>query len=368
MSAETVISADSHFVEPPEMWSERIAPEFRDRAPHLEKDPDGRTGMYLVCEELPPNTGWAFFAAGVAADEVPAAVAAGYEAAPAHVREPAARVEAQERDGVAAEVMYASYGMQLFHLADARLRAACFRAFNDWAAEYCAYDPARLAGIGLIDLDDIQGGVRELERIAGLGLKGAMIWAEPPDERPYRHPAYEPFWAAAQDLEMKLSLHSLTSRRPDADPAGGDIVYRSVVLYQEVGRTLADLILHGVLERFPRLKIISAENEIAWLPFHLWRMDQLAEKLRTLSEVDLPLAPTDYFNRQCFATFIEDPLIASTLPHVGAGNIMWSSDFPHLASSWPNSQAFIDKTLDAATPEQRQMIVHDTVAALYAIG
>jgi predicted TIM-barrel fold metal-dependent hydrolase len=53
---------------------------------------------------------------------------------------------------------------------------------------------------------------------------------------------------------------------------------------------------------------------------------------------------------------------------VDAGTIMWSSDFPHMASTWPNSRAFIDKTLDAATPEQRQMITRDTVAALYAIG
>jgi predicted TIM-barrel fold metal-dependent hydrolase len=368
MAVEKIISADSHFVEPPEIWADRIDHEFKDRAPHLEKDPPGHTGLFLVCEDLSPTGGSAYFAAGVPPEELAAVMATGYEAAPAHVRDPAARLDAQDRDGVSAEVLYSSYGMQLFHLADGRLRAACFRAFNDWAAEYCSHDRTRLCGIGLIDLDDVESGVAEVERIAGLGLKGAMIWAEPPGDRPYSHPDYERFWAAAQDLDMKLSLHSLTSRRPDSDPGSGDILYRSVVLYQEVGRTLADLVLHGVLERFPTLKFISAENEIAWLPFHLWRMDQLAEKLRPLTATHLPLAPSEYFNRQFFATFIEDPLLSSTLSSIGAGNIMWSSDFPHLASSWPNSHAFVDKTLSGASARQRRLIAHDTVAGLYGIG
>lgn len=368
MAVEKIISADSHFVEPPEIWSERIDPEFKDRAPHLEKDPDGRTGLFLVCEDLVPTGGSAFFAAGVAPEDLPAVMATGYEAAPAHVRDPAARIDAQDSDGVAGEVLYSSYGMQLFHLVDGRLRAACFRAFNDWAAEYCDHDTNRLCGTGLIDLEDVEAAVAEVQRIVGKGLKGAMIWAEPPTDRPYSHADYEPFWAAAQDVDIKLSLHSLTSRRPDADPAGGDILYRSVVLYQEVARTLSDLVLHGVLEKFPTLTFVSAENEIAWLPFHLWRMDQLAEKLRPLSDSNLPLAPSEYFNRQCFATFIEDPLISSTLSYMGAGNIMWSSDFPHLASSWPHSHDFVDRTLAGATPEERRLIAHDTVAKLYGIG
>lgn len=367
MANGTIISADSHFVEPPEIWAERIAPEYRERAPHIVKDPDGRTGEFLVCEDLVPTGGAGYFAAGVDQGDLPRVMAQGYDAAPDHVRDPAARLAAQDEDGTAAEVLYASYGMQLFHIRDGGLRTACFRAFNDWASEYCAHDTNRLCGTALIDLDDVPGAVAELQRVAAAGLKGAMIWAEPPADRPYSHPDYDPFWAAAQDLDVKLSLHSLTSKRPGSDPGEGDIVYRSVVLYQEVARTLSDLVLHGVLERFPRLTFVSAENEIAWLPFHLWRMDQLQEKLRDLSEVKLSLAPSEYFRRQFYATFIEDPLFASTLPRLGADNIMWSSDFPHLASSWPRSSAFIDATLEGVGEADRRKIVHDNVRRLYGI-
>ena len=136
-----------------------------------------------------------------------------------------------------------------------------------------AEDPARI-GIDRLEpparaLDDIAVATDELRRIAKKGLRGAMIWAEPPVERPYSHPDYEPFFAAAQELDMKLSLHSLTSRRKDSDPAKGDMLYSAAIIHMEVGRTISDLILHGVCEKFPRLQFVSAENEIAWLPFHL---------------------------------------------------------------------------------------------------
>lgn len=368
MADEPIISADSHFVEPPDMWRERIDAAFRDRAPHLVRELDGRPGAYLVCEGLVPASGGGYFAAGTDPEELPEVLARGYDAVPPHVNDPAARITEQQRDGVRAEVLYSSYGMQLFHLEDGALRDACFRAFNDWAAEYCSEDPRRLIGTGLVALDDVAGATAELRRCAAKGLRGVMIWAEPPVDRPYSHPDYEPFFAAAQDLDMKLSLHSLTSRRADSDPGKADMLYRAVILYQEVARTISDLILHGVLEKFPRLQFVSAENEIAWIPFHLWRMDQLFDKLHTMSEVKLSLRPSEYFARQIYATFIEDPMFANTRSTIGVDNIMWSSDFPHLASTFPRSRDFIAENLKALDEHERRKIVHDNVARLYAIG
>jgi predicted TIM-barrel fold metal-dependent hydrolase len=83
--------------------------------------------------------------------------------------------------------------MPLYGLDDVEPRTACFRAYNDWAVEYCSYDPKRLLPLGLITLEDIAAGVAELKRIAKKGRRGAMIWAEPPEERPYSHPDYDPF-------------------------------------------------------------------------------------------------------------------------------------------------------------------------------
>ena len=172
--------------------------------------------------------------------------------------DPAERLKDMDLDGVEADVIYTTLGFRQFWLTDAALQRACFRVYNDWLADYCAYAPTRLAGLALISLYDIDEGVKELRRCAQRGLKGAAIWASPPDDQPYSSAVYDPFWAEAQDLNMPLSLHSITgmgaeSRLAIREPL--DRYVRSTVLCHEVQRTLVVLIFSGVLERFPRLKV-----------------------------------------------------------------------------------------------------------------
>src|SRR6185503_14295915 len=100
------------------------------------------------------------------------------------------------------------------------LMSAIFRAYNDWLAEFCRAAPARLKGIAMINLDDVEDGVRELERAARLGLAGAMITEYPLEHRRYDQTEYEPFWAAAAALGMPLSLHTATRRQGKIRGAG----------------------------------------------------------------------------------------------------------------------------------------------------
>lgn len=367
MLYDRLISADSHFVEPPEMWAERIDPEYKDRAPHVVRDVGGRKGQFIVCEGMAPSAVGRAFGAGVRPEDLPRLLEEGFDGAPDYVRDPTARLEAQDQDGVVAEVLYATYGLDLFALEDDGLRNACFRAYNDWVADYCNVHPDRLIGVALIALDDIDEGVRELRRVVDLGFQGAMIWTEPPADRPYSHPDYDPFWDVAQECDVKLSLHSLTSRRADAAKRRADVVYEGFIIYQEIGRTLADFILHGVLERYPRLRIISAENEIGWMPFHLWRMDMLHEKLHHAAPTKLSLKPSEYFERQVFATFIEDTFLDSTIKHINHRNILWSNDFPHVASTWPESRKFIETELRAVSEDALEDVLHNNTAKLYNI-
>ena len=110
-------------------------------------------------------------------------------------------------DGVAGEVLYPSQGLFYFKMADPQLMSAIFRAYNDWLAEFCRTDPARLKGIAMINLDDVEDAIKELERAARLGLSGAMITEYPAEDRRYDQPEYEPFWPAAEALGLPLSLH-----------------------------------------------------------------------------------------------------------------------------------------------------------------
>src|SRR5215470_12036022 len=303
MAASRIISADSHFVEPPTMWAERVDKKFRDRAPHTVKGLNGRDGELFVCENISPVPVAGFFGAGVPSEALAEHVKKGMEAAPASVWDPAARIKDQDRDGVQAEVIYTSMGMPLYGLDDVALRVACFRAFNDWAVEYCSHNPKRLLPLGLITLEDIQAGVQELQRIAKKGMRGAMIWAEPPGDRPYSHPDYDPFWAAAQELNMPLSLHILTGRKGmGIDFFSGSLLIQGSTLHHQVERSIAVFTLGGVLEGFPRLRIISAENDVAWMAYFLWRMDMIHDRLGGLAPTKLQLKPSDYVKRQVYTT------------------------------------------------------------------
>src|SRR4029450_12908679 len=295
MAEHRVISADSHFVDPPNMWAERLDKKFKDRAPHTVQGLQGREGEFFVCENISPIPVAAAFGAGVPSEQLPEHNKKGFEAAPASVWDPAARIKDQDRDGVRAEVIYTSMGMPLYGLDDTQLRPPCFRPYNDWPVEYCSHDPKRLLPLGLITLEDIEAGIQELRRIAKKGMRGAMIWAEAPSDRPYSHPDYDPFWAAAQDLTMPLSLHILTGRRgTGVDFFKGDLALQVATLHHEIERSLAVFVLGGVLERFPQLTIVSAENDVAWMAYFMWRMDFAKGRIGALSPTKLSLKPSEY--------------------------------------------------------------------------
>ena len=179
-------------------------------------------------------------------------------------------------DGVAGEVLYPSQGLFYFRLADGLLMSAIFRAYNDWLAEFCRADPARLKGIAMINLDDVADGIGELERAARLGLAGAMITEYPLEHRRYDQPEYEPFWAAAASLGLPISLHTATRRQGKIRGFGEqtlrDASSRSTKAFYPA-LSMCDLIFSGVFERHPRLTLAIVEFELAWAPHVLSAMD-----------------------------------------------------------------------------------------------
>src|SRR5262249_2673757 len=117
-----------------------------------------------------------------------------------------------ERDGVEAEILYTSLGLRLFSLRDADFQLACFRAFNDWLAEFCATHPRRLFGAGLIPVQPAAAGAAGIERLPRLGLGSAVVSVRPEEGAGWGHPAYAPIWSAAEALDLPVSLHMAGSR------------------------------------------------------------------------------------------------------------------------------------------------------------
>jgi predicted TIM-barrel fold metal-dependent hydrolase len=375
MDERKLVSADSHVNEPGDLWVERIDQAFRDRAPRVVDNLPGRQpGSYLVLEDIPPIHLTQGLGAGKKPEELPTFFQqTTYKDARRGGWDPAERLKDMEMDGVEAEVIYTTLGFRQFWFKDAALQQACFRAYNDWLAEYCSYAPKQLAGLALISLYDIEAAVRELSRCRQIGLKGAMIWASPPEDRPYSAALYDPFWAAAQDLHMPLSLHAITGMGPESQATRAmgreiqpvDRFLRAVTGADEVKRTLTVFIFSGVLERFPGLKLVSAENNVGWLPFVIQRWDQAHATSRYMQTTPLTLRPSEYFHRQVYATFIDDAVGVENRHQIGIDNIMWSSDYPHTASTWPHSRDIIARDFKAAPETEKWKIVRENVIALY---
>ncbi len=363
MAAPTIVSADSHVYEPADLFVEYIDPEYRSRAPRIVRH--GDVDKWQL-EGVPLRNVGLVTAAGMRPEEIRDDIR--HEEGRRGGWDPHARVEDMDVDGVDAEVLYPSL-FPMFRIPDKGLKSASLRAYNDWLADMCAAYPDRLIGIGLIHLHDIEAAVQELRRVAGKGLRGVGIHSLPPDERPFGDPVYDPFWAEAQDTRTPISLHLFTHDVGErAQPKHPMASY--VTAPVEVQEALATLIGAGVLERFPELKFISVEADIGWMPTFLARMDHYFQRHRFHrgTSQDLTMAPSDYFHRQVYATFIQDKPGVDNRHHIGVENIMWSSDYPHSDSTWPESRKFIDLQFGGLPEEDRRKIICDNAAGLYHLG
>src|SRR6266508_1492959 len=334
---QLIISADSHVIEPPDLWEKRLPASLRDRAP---KFPEAREGVGIHKHPGAWN--------------------------------PAERVKEMATDGVSGEVLYTTKGLEMFLYDDAALQEACFTVFNDWLIEYCSAAPDRLYGIGMIPLYDVDRGVKELERCHANGLRGAMVWQYPPADLPFKTNHYDAFWEAAQALDMPVSLHILTGHTYLKDPNArvGYERFRSSVNKKlvEIMDSLYDLIIYGTLDRFPRLKVVIVENEIGWLPFALQQWDFYLNKNEDKSQnPPLRQKPSEYLGKQVFATFFNDAIGTSHLDIWGADACMWSNDYPHPNSTWPHSREVIASHLGHLSPEARKKVLSENMARLYDI-
>jgi predicted TIM-barrel fold metal-dependent hydrolase len=334
---EVIISADSHVMEPPDLWKKRVPEKYRDQAPLF---PPHKVGEGFQAHA----GGW----------------------------DPNARIREMEMDGLTAEVLYPTLLLDLFALDDAGLQEACFRVYNEWLIDYCRVEPNRLIGIGAIPIYDVNRAVEELEFCKKAGLKGAMIWQVPHPDLPFHSPHYDRFWAAAQEMSMPVSLHILTGHgyNKHKERRKGVEHYRGSVNLKlaDIANALFELIFYGILERYPGLKVVTVENEIGWLPFYFQQWDYYYRRFRGVNPPPITRAPSEFVHEQIFATFFNDSVGGHNLEWWGVDNCMWSNDFPHPNSTWPNSIKIIDRDLGHLPPESRAKVLRENVSRLYGLG
>lgn len=373
MASFQIVSADDHIDMqwlPRDLWTARAPATLRDRVPQVR---DSATGAmwYLGDQPLAPY--------GVAS--MGGGLRSGLERGDS-VREgefrpttPKLRLEDMARDGVSASVMYGP--VNPLSTSDPDVRQACFRAYNEWLADFCRAAPGQFVGVGLIPHDEPKQAAEEIYHLADLKLpEAAFLAARVPG--PLFDPLWEPLWAAAEETGTIIGLHlgggarTLTDQNRSATAAHMG-TYLTIV-QMKMDEAIASVVMGGVLERHPGLRVVMAETGIGWLPYILQRMEHSFDRLkdaeaswRDKGGLPLKLRPIEYFQRQVWATFQEDKAGIALLDWIGEDKVMWASDYPHPDGTWPYSQRAIEEQFGHLPDSTRRKILGGSARALYGL-
>ncbi|QGZ90498.1 amidohydrolase family protein [Microcystis aeruginosa] len=318
-----IIDADSHVIEPPAMWGQYLEPKFREFAPSADMKIKGEPISQKISPQVQAEGNKQMMQAH------PHAYLNRYN--------PESHVQSMTQMGIDVAFIYPNYGLWLFAIDSlpAEVMGAFVRAYNTWLyEEFCSYDPARLKGVAAVNQHDPEDMVKELHRSATLGWKAVFLRPNPVKGRILSDPAYEPFWAACEDLDMAVGIHEgHWSRLPTT---GADRFHTRFALHacshpMEQMMALLALIEGGVLERHPKLRIGFLESGCGWLPYWLWRLDEEYQVTPWEVKDRVRLMPSEYFRRQCFiAVDPSEPYLSQLIDYIGSDNIIFGSDYPHM--------------------------------------
>jgi predicted TIM-barrel fold metal-dependent hydrolase len=281
--------------------------------------------------------------------------------------DPELRLRDQERDGVQGEVLYGILGASM-RLKDDEAATEMIRIYNEWLAGFCRTHPDRYAGLASIPSHSIEAAVAEIKRVAKEGALRGLDIANRPDIEPFWDPVWEPLWAAAEEAKLPVHLHTIGGSFPDLSkfPAKvGRAAFATLItsFQMYMAMPLMAIIFGGVLEHHRGLKMVIGESGIGWLPYILDHMDLEWED--QFADLDLKMKPSEYWHRQCYATYQSDRIGIRMLDEIGEDNIMWGSDFPHPDGIWPDSQEYIARELGHLPAATRRKIVCSNAARLY---
>jgi predicted TIM-barrel fold metal-dependent hydrolase len=361
-----VISADSHVIEPPDLWAERVPAEYRDRTPRLVHE---ATTDRVVCEGAAfPHVG--LLAGCYRPDSEQRADGRWDEDVPVGGYDPDARLADLEQDGIDAELLFPTLGLSLYPIEDFDLQWALLRAYNTWLAEtFCQPHQDRFRGIAMLLHEDVDRAVAELKRAREIGLSGVMIPAEPGDDDPYWDERFDPLWAASVEYDMPVNLHLATSRKKRQStgrlPTPGGMLQFFGLGVQGI---LVDLIHYGLFDRFPELQLVSAENDAGWAAYLMESQDYRWHRLNPLRAPDESSSkrePSHYFHHNISMTFMRDHAAIVAKDIIGVDRMMWGNDFPHQTSTWPNSKVVLDEVFHGQPQEARDAVTCGNVRRLY---
>ena len=281
-----------------------------------------------------------------------------------------------DADGIYAQILYPSVceeGARMFG-DDRELQRACVRAYNEWLLEFCAQSRGRLFATATIPATGIEDAVAELEWALRSAIQGVLI-STFPNGSVEPSVADDPFWARLEEAGVPVALH-IGSFHADGPPARrnfdpGAVLPRACVSKSGANTVplVARMIFSGMFERFPRLKVLLVEANIGWIPSMLEQTDDMFLRYRWFTDTagKLPTMPSRVFHRNVWATFMIDTVGIELRHRLNIDHLMWSTDYPHTGTDWPNSRVTIERVFRGVPRDEVRRMLHTNCKTLYGL-
>ena len=365
-----LIDADADINEPPDLWTSRVPANFADSAPRIEQFDEGDA---WVMEGAADRINFGLNAAAgiptkerrpwVHFDEIRPG---GYN--------PKARLEEMDVDLVDACVLYPTPCVSQLVIAtqDPDLHLALVQAYNDWISEYCEYEPNRLGGIAMAPNRGVSAAVAEIERVAGRpGIVGALIGCFPHGDLDLTEED-DALWHAVSGAGLPLHIHvGLVNEAPKdiyAPGAASEGRAKGDMRFLQAPVRMVQFVNAGVFERIPELQVVLVEVDCGWVPYVKEQLDNRMLRRGIGSEVRNKFLPSDVITEHFSYTYITDHFAIRNRDAIGVDRMMWSSDYPHSGSDWPNSVRVIHADFAGVPAEERDLILGGNARRLYGFG
>jgi predicted TIM-barrel fold metal-dependent hydrolase len=369
------ISGDTHMEVPAWRWTDRVPEKYRDRAPRTVRLESGADATLVEGQPVRENPMDLYGGKG---RDVWNPYGQTYAETPG-TGSAEERLKCLDTDGLDAEVIFPAVvaGPRTWRsIRDDAVYLACVRAYNDFISEeYASFAPDRFLPVGVIPMTNVRDSLEEMHRCAQLGLKSVMLGAFP-DGKGWPTAQDDAFWREALAMNMPVTIHIDLDRSGSRDgpmleykkqPKGlvpnADIVVQCARFALMGGRSAMQLILSGLFDRFPDLRVFLAENQLGWIPVYLTVADERYQRHVRWAQ-DLygwqPLQnglPSDYVRRHILWGFQHDPTGVEQRHVLGVENLIWGSDFPHQESEYPHSLGVIERNFKGVPEAEAQLMV-----------
>jgi predicted TIM-barrel fold metal-dependent hydrolase len=369
-----IIDADAHVQEPPDLWESRAPARLKARVPRVKHSERG--DFWLFDEGKPPEpVGFTASAGRSYLDFHPIGLT--YETIRPGMWQAEARLHDLDIDGIHAQVLYPSVTLKgaRTYSDDRELQLFCVRAYNEWLTEFCSGSNGRLVPQCIIPATGLDDAVAELEWGLKHDHRGALISRMPSGGFEFS-PEDDPFFARACEAGIPVAVHIGSFLRPN--PSQPRFGFTDLPFLGQAGAIKAgshtipvacDLLFSGVFERFPDLRVVLVEANIGWIPTLLEQTDDMFLRYRffTGATEKMRRLPSEVFHRSFWATFLVDTVGIELRHRLNVDQIMWSTDYPHTGSDWPNSRVTIERVFRGVPRAEVRKMLHGNAKRLYRL-